>query len=55
LAVRRKGIDLSAYQRLRVATTEIRRLLAEDREPVLRLSGRVILRPGQLARMLWWV
>jgi DNA polymerase-3 subunit epsilon len=53
--LRREGIDLAVYQRLRVATTEIRRLLVEERDPVLRVSGRVILGPAQLARMLWWV
>ena len=26
-----------------------------ERDPVLRVSGRVILGPAQLARMLWWV
>jgi hypothetical protein len=49
------GLDLSAYQRLRVATTEIRRLLAEDRDPVLQVTDRIALGPGQLKRMLFWV
>jgi hypothetical protein len=51
---RRQRMDLAVYQRLRVATTEIRRLLTENRDPELRISKRVTLGPGRVARMLWW-
>ena len=51
---RRAHIDLAAYDRLRVLTTEMRRLLCEGRGPVLRLSDQTTLGPAQLARALFW-
>jgi DNA polymerase-3 subunit epsilon len=51
---RRDHIDLAAYDRLRVLTTELRRLLCEGRDPVLRLSDPTTLGPAQIARTLFW-
>jgi len=52
--LRRGDIDLAAYDTMRVLTTELRRLLAENRDPVLRLSGKAVLGPAQLSRALFW-
>ena len=54
IRLRRGEIDLTAYDTMRVLTTELRRLLAENREPVLRLSGKAVLGPAQLSRALFW-
>ncbi len=54
-AKRRGRIDLMRYDRLRVLTTELRRLIAEDRLVYLRLSERVYLRPPQLRLLLNWI
>ena len=53
--LRRAQIDFAAYQRLRVVTTEIRRLLADGRNPELRISDRVLLGPERLSRMMYWI
>ena len=55
LAERRKSFDWGVYERLRVVTTELRRLLAEGRVPEIRLGPRGTLKAGQLARILPWV
>jgi DNA polymerase-3 subunit epsilon len=55
LARRRARLDLFAYEGMRVATTELRRLLAENRNPLLRLSNQVLLGPAQIERVLWWM
>ena len=52
---RQKVFDLSTYERLRVVTTELRRLVAEGRQVEIRLRPRVILRRRQLNRVLPWV
>ena len=52
---RQKIVDLTTYDRLRVVTTELRRLVAESRQVEIRLRPRVILRRRQLNRVLPWV
>ena len=52
---RQKNIDLKTYDRLRVLTTELRRILSEGRNIELRLGPRTILRRQQLAKVLQWV
>ena len=47
--------DVATYERLRVVTTELRRLVGEDRKIELRLSPMGILTGRQLARLLPWV
>jgi DNA polymerase-3 subunit epsilon len=54
-AARKHHMDLQAYDRLRVLTTELRRLLAEKRTVAVRLNPGVILREEQLERLLRWV
>jgi DNA polymerase-3 subunit epsilon len=55
MAGRQKIFDLTTYERLRVLTTELRRLAAEGRKMEIRLSPRAILSQRQLARILPWV
>ena len=55
MAQRRKTFDLTTYDRLRVVTTELRRLISEGRNVEMRLSPGVILSRSQLARVLPWV
>jgi len=55
MAQRQKIFDLSTYERLRVLSTELRRLVAEGREIEIRLSPNAILGRKQLARILPWV
>ena len=50
--VRRKGIDLTTYDRLRVLTTELRRLLAQGREIRVRLSPTRLLTNQDLHQIL---
>ncbi len=52
---RQKNFDLTTYERLRVVTTELRRLMAEGRQVEIRLRPRTTLRQKQLARVLPWV
>ena len=54
-AFRQKIFDLATYERLRVVTTELRRLVAEGREVEIHLRPSATLRRRQLARMLPWV
>jgi DNA polymerase-3 subunit epsilon len=54
-SARRPNLDLQVYDRLRVLTTELRRLLAEKRAVAVRLNPEVILREGKLERLLRWV
>lgn len=49
------SMDLETYDRLRVLTTEIRRLVAEDRLIGIRLGTRAHLYPEQLRRLLRWI
>jgi DNA polymerase-3 subunit epsilon len=52
---RQKIFDVTRYDRLRVVTTELRRLVAEGRKIELRLNPASILSGSQLARLLPWV
>ncbi len=52
---RQKIFDLTTYERLRVVTTELRRLVAEGRQIEIRLSPNAILSQKHLARILPWV
>ena len=55
-AIRRKqNIDLITYDRLRVLTTELRRLVAEERQIELRLRPTATLGSPELKRVLRWV
>jgi len=52
---RQKNIDLITYDRLRVLTTELRRLLSGGRDIELRLSPKVTLNRREVMRALRWV
>ncbi len=54
-SARRRQMDLSVYDRMRVVTTELRRLIREDRQVVLRLGRSAILSREALAKVLRWV
>ena len=49
-----RNFDITLYDRLRVLTTELKRLVSEDRPLLLRLSNRT-LDTRQLARLLKWL
>jgi len=51
---RQRFLDAAAYDRLRVLTTEIRRLVAENRAPRLRLGPDIVLDQSRLVRGLRW-
>jgi DNA polymerase-3 subunit epsilon len=53
--VRQSNIDLITYDRLRVVTTELRRLISEGRKIELRLSPRVTLDGQKVMKALRWV
>ncbi|MGD9239854.1 MAG: GIY-YIG nuclease family protein [Desulfobacterales bacterium] len=55
IANRQKIFDLATYERLRVVTTELRRLVTEGRKVEIRLRPNAILSNRQLAKMLPWV
>ena len=52
---RQNNIDLVTYDRLRVITTEIRRILSEDRNMELHLGPQVTLGRLELLKALRWV
>ena len=52
---RQKIFNLTTYERLRVLTTELRRLVAAGRHIEIRLMPNATLRRRQLARLLPWV
>jgi DNA polymerase-3 subunit epsilon len=52
---RQKNIDLNTYDRLRVVTTEARRIITEGRNIELRLGPKVTLKRQQLIKVLRWV
>jgi DNA polymerase-3 subunit epsilon len=52
---RQKIFDVTSYERLRVVTTELRRLVGEGRKIELRLNPTAILSGRQLAKLLPWV
>ena len=49
------NLDLITYDRLRVLTTELRRLISENRSVSIRLGSSAILRSGQIQSVLKWV
>ncbi len=55
LVERQKNFDLLVYDRMRVTTTEIRRLIQEGRTVELHLHPGVCLRNEQLQRMFQWL
>ena len=52
---RRAALDLRAYDQLRVLTTELRRLAACGRTPLVRLGPETVLRPPAIERLLYWI
>jgi len=52
---RQKDMNLTTYDRLRVVTTELRRLRSQSREIELRLGPGVTLRQPQIKKILQWV
>jgi hypothetical protein len=52
---RQKIFDLTTYERLRVVTTELRRLVAAGRRLEIRLRPNTTLGRRQLTRLLPWV
>lgn len=52
---RRNNIDFGTYDRLRVLTTELRRLVCEDRSIELRLRPNAVLSSTELMKFLPWV
>jgi len=52
---RRNNLDLATYDRMRVVTTELRRLLDKDRNILLRLGPKVSLSSSDLHKALRWV
>ena len=52
---RQNNVDLITYDRLRVFTTEIRRIIAEGRQIKLRLGPKVSLGRSELIKALKWV
>ncbi len=55
LAKRQETMDLTTYERLRVLTTELRRVAAEGRKIEIRLNPNAVLSQKQLNRILPWV
>ena len=54
-AARREAFTLSSFDRLRVLTTELKRLIAVDAPVALRLGAGQALGASRLASALWWV
>ncbi len=52
---RQEIFDVATYERLRVVTTELRRLVGDGRKIELRLSPKAMLGNRQLVRLLPWV
>jgi DNA polymerase III epsilon subunit-like protein len=52
---RRAQLNIETYDRLRVLTTEIRRLLRDNRFECIRLSRNTFLYPKQIRLMLDWI
>jgi DNA polymerase-3 subunit epsilon len=55
VAARREAFTLASFDRLRVLTTELKRLSAADAPVVLRLGAGPALDTSRLASALWWV
>ena len=54
-AVRHEAFTLAAFDRLRVLTTELKRLIAARAPVALRLGAGSALDGSRLAAALWWV
>jgi hypothetical protein len=54
-AARREAFTLSSFDRLRVLTTELKRLIAVGAPVALRLSAGPAFDVSRLASALWWV
>jgi len=52
---RQKCFDIGTYDRMRVLTTEIRRILSEGREVEIRFSPRTALNAEQIKKILLWI
>lgn len=52
---RQKSFDVSTYDRLVVVTTELKRLLSENRQVEIRLNDKVVLTNESLSRAVRWV
>ncbi|MHC4662032.1 MAG: GIY-YIG nuclease family protein [Planctomycetota bacterium] len=52
---RQSAIDFAAYDRLRVLTTELRRIVSEGKPVVLKIGREAVLDEGRLAGFLRWV
>jgi hypothetical protein len=55
VAARREAFTLASFDRLRVLTTELKRLIAAGAPVALRLGAGPALDPSRLASALWWV
>ena len=55
VAARREGFTLASFDRLRVLTTELKRLIAAGAPVALRLGTGPALDESRLASALWWV
>ena len=55
IAARREAFTLASFDRLRVLTTELKRLIAAGAPVVLRLGAGPPLDESRLASALWWV
>jgi hypothetical protein len=55
VAARREAFTLASFDRLRVLTTELKRLIAADAPVALRVDVGPALEGARLASALWWV
>ena len=55
VAARREAFTLASFDRLRVLTTELKRLIAAGAPVALRLGAGPALDESRLAAALWWV
>ena len=55
VAARREVFTLASFDRLRVLTTELKRLIAAGAPVALRLGAGPVLDGSRLASALWWV
>jgi hypothetical protein len=55
VAARREAFTLGSFDRLRVLTTELKRLIAAGAPVALRLGVGPALDESRLASALWWV
>ena len=55
VAARREAFTLASFDRLRVLTTELKRLVAADTSVALRLGAAPALDGSRLASALWWL